>query len=80
MAKPNPARDYMEFAVSLPKDVSDVSIHIFDVTGRQVKAQTGLSPTGLFTWKTDGNPAGVYFFRLIADGKIWQSGKIILNK
>lgn len=80
VAKPNPARDFVDFSISLPVDAVDVSIRIFDVNGRQVEAQNGLSPIDSFTWSTDGYSAGVYFYHLIADGKILHSGKIVLNK
>jgi Secretion system C-terminal sorting domain len=79
-AKPNPAKDFVDFSIALPTDVTDVSIRIFDVNGKQVKAQNGLTPLSTFTWNTEGSSVGVYFYHLITDGKVRQSGKILLNK
>ncbi|MBX2892668.1 MAG: zinc-dependent metalloprotease [Saprospiraceae bacterium] len=79
-ASPNPARDFVGFSISLPGEVKEASIRIFDVNGRLVQAQHGLTSTGTFTWNPAGNPAGVYFYHLAADGKVLKSGKIILSK
>lgn len=79
-ASPNPARDFVNFSISLPGEVKEASIRIFDVNGRLVQAQHGLTSTVTFTWNTAGNPAGVYFYHLAADGKVLKSGKIILSK
>ncbi|NUQ24014.1 MAG: T9SS type A sorting domain-containing protein [Saprospiraceae bacterium] len=79
-ASPNPARDLVNFSVSLPEGVKEAALRIFDVNGRQVHAQSGLAQAGSYIWQTGAHPSGVYFYHLTADGKVLRSGKIILNK
>ncbi len=77
---PNPARDFVDFSISLPREVKEATLRIFDVNGRQVQFQSGLATVGSYTWQTGGHPSGVYYYHLTADGKVLKSGKIILNK
>ncbi len=77
---PNPARDFVDFSISLPGEVKEATLRIFDVNGRQVQFQSGLATVGSYTWHTGGHPSGVYYYHLTADGKVLKSGKIILNK
>lgn len=79
-ARPNPAKDYVEFVISLPDSTADVSILIFDLNGKQAIASHNLSPVGSFVWNTADHRAGIYFYHIIADGKIQKRGKIVLNK
>jgi hypothetical protein len=67
---PNPFNPSTAIRFSLPK-ASSVSLMIFDVLGRQVAVltQEHFNP-GVFSvrWNAGNNPAGVYFYRLEADG------------
>ncbi len=78
---PNPFNPVTTFAFSLPTE-SDVSIKLYDVTGRVVRTlideemepgfhQTVLHATGL--------PSGVYFARMVA-GRFSETRKITLLK
>ncbi|MCO6491025.1 MAG: zinc-dependent metalloprotease [Phaeodactylibacter sp.] len=80
VVRPNPASDFVDFQFSVSSNHTNVSIHIFDMNGRQVKWESGLASGGSFTWYTKGNPAGVYFYQLVVDGAVWQRGRVILSK
>lgn len=78
--QPNPAKDFVDFSFTLPKEAVDASIRIYGASGKLLMQQTGLPIMGSFTWETAANPSGVYFYHLQVDGAVLQSGKIILNK
>ena len=80
VVRPNPASDFVDFQFSPSGNFENASIHIFDITGRQVKTESRLSPDSTFTWYTGENPTGVYFYQLLVDGAAQQRGKVILNK
>ena len=66
---------------SLPKS-SDVSIDIFDITGRKMETlQSGFQPAGehSIVWNTVNKPSGIYFYRLRA-GETTQTQKCILMR
>jgi hypothetical protein len=77
---PNPARDYVQFSFLLPKDSKEASIVITDLHGRSITKLECHSPEGMTMWETNGYPGGIYFYRIVLDGIIKQSGKIVLSK
>ena len=77
---PNPASDYVQFSFLLPKDSEAASIVITDLHGRSVKKLEYHAPEGMTTWETNDYPGGIYFYRIVLDGVIKQSGKIVLSK
>lgn len=78
--QPNPAGNHATFYLNLSPETENIAVQVRDFNGRLVARFTGLSPHSMIEWDTAGNPSGVYFFQLTADGSIRQSGKIILNK
>lgn len=77
---PNPAGDYVDFSISLPGNTKEIALLISDINGRQILHQHGLAPTGTFVWNTNGLGSGLYFYHLIAEGRVLKSGKIVLSK
>lgn len=67
---PNPVTESATISYRLPR-ASDVSIGIYDVVGREVAMIfSGFREDGAHTivWNAQSLPAGVYSFRMIADG------------
>lgn len=56
---------------------SDISLSLFDVTGRLLRREHFASPR--FQFDRKGLPSGVYLFRLETDGRLIGNGKIIVN-
>lgn len=77
---PNPAGAHVDFSISLPENTKDIALLISDINGRQVLHQHGLAPTGTFVWHTNSLSSGLYFYHLIAEGRVLKSGKIVLSK
>jgi len=77
---PNPAGAHVDFSISLPGNTKEITLLIRDINGRQVLHQHGLAPTGTFVWHTNSLGSGLYFYNLIAEGRVLKSGKIVLSK
>jgi len=78
--QPNPASDVVSFTFALPESTRSASLRVFDVNGRAVFQKDGLPPSGTYLWETVGNPSGIYFYHLLTEGSIRNSGKLVLNK
>ena len=78
--QPNPASDYVVFAFTFPKNIQSVSVSIFDANGKVVSNQENIAASDTYIWKSNGIPSGIYFYKVVENGTIHQSGKIILNK
>lgn len=82
---PNPASSSVNFAYYLPRP-ADVTLSIFDVSGRQVRVlKQGGQIAGYHstTWNglnADGRrvAAGVYLYRLVVDGKVAGQRKVVI--
>lgn len=69
---PNPARDATTISFALPEAVSNATVKIFDITGRQIKTlNLNSREAGVvnYSWNLTGDngariPAGVYVYRL----------------
>ncbi|MFM9949596.1 MAG: T9SS type A sorting domain-containing protein [Saprospiraceae bacterium] len=77
---PNPAKEFVNFALNLPQGSTNVHIRIYDLNGRLVKQQSGLEAKDIFIWHTDEYAPGIYYYTLIAGNAIRQDGKLILSK
>jgi len=74
--RPNPARGYVTFGFHLPTK-ADVLLGVYDLTGRRIRTLlSGQRQAGSHAVTWDGStdagptaPSGVYFARLLVDGK-----------
>ncbi|MDR1592529.1 MAG: tail fiber domain-containing protein [Prevotellaceae bacterium] len=78
---PNPFNQTTSISYWLPETVSNASLYIYDLQGKQLK-QTALSQYGEGTYTISGSefPAGVYLYALIADGKEIDMKRMILTE
>jgi hypothetical protein len=80
-AGPSPARGRTVISYSLPR-VGDMSLVVYDVTGRPVQAlASGRRAAGRYTvtWNASGAAAGIYFCTLESGGRS-TSRKIVLSE
>jgi len=77
---PNPARDAVTFTYVLPEGTSSTALRVFDVNGRAVFQKDGLPSAGVYVWETLSNPSGIYFYQLLVEEAIMESGKLIISK
>jgi hypothetical protein len=85
-AHPNPVRGTANIVYAVPT-ASDVSLNVYDVTGRQVRAlASGRQEAGYHAAQFDGRddsgkllPGGVYFYRLQANGQS-KTQKLTLSR
>lgn len=75
--QPNPATAFVTF--TLPSQMSDGTLRIFDLNGKVVQEFTNLQAESTMLWNTGDSPGGIYFYHFIS-GANTSSGKIILNK
>ncbi len=73
---PNPAKDVVWFE-NKSTEFTDFNIEIYNTLGAKIKEIRGAN--GKIEWQTDGQPTGVYFYK-ISSGGVWlDSGKLILE-
>ncbi len=74
---PNPAKNVINLEYSVRED-EQVNFELIDVLGRfQLKTQ--LNASNLHQINLDNFSAGIYFYRLIKNEKVTQSGKLIIE-
>jgi len=81
-ATPNPTRDAARFDLALP-EAATVTLAVYDVSGRQVGdaiEQPFAAGRHQLTWRSPGARAGVYFVRLLTDGRLRARRAIVLVK
>ena len=79
---PNPFNPYTTIKYGLPKD-SKITIEVFDVLGRRVAVLVDQYQTaGLYevVFHADELPSGMYIYRMIANGSVVISKKMLLVK
>ena len=78
---PNPSSEETWIDFSIPKNVNQASIYIYDLQGRQVK-RIDLSERGnsFIMIRAGELSAGRYLYTLIADGKEVGTKKMILTE
>jgi len=79
---PNPFNNETTITYTLPQD-GEVSLKVFDLQGREVAALgTGHQALGTHSmvWNAEGMASGVYFIRLMVDGRWSMARKVVLMK
>jgi phosphodiesterase/alkaline phosphatase D-like protein len=82
---PNPFNPSTDISIGIPFE-SDIALGVFDLLGREVKVlYRGKITPGRHTFSWDGRdrsgnslPSGTYFSRLIANGGLWITRKMLL--
>lgn len=78
---PNPFSTTTSIAINVPEATRSAALFIYDMTGKQIK-QIEISERGNVTISvtSEGLPAGMYLYSLIADGKVASTKRMILTK
>ncbi len=80
VARPNPTRGQVLFQLELPSPAT-VSAGIYDIAGREVAdLHRGPAAAGvtMLTWDSAGSRAGVYWLRVVHDGRGATRGFVVL--
>jgi uncharacterized repeat protein (TIGR01451 family) len=73
---PNPMGDEARLEVlGLPDRLGDFRLQVFDLQGNVVRDLSATTP--FFVLKKENLPVGMYFFRVLEEGKLVGSGKLI---
>jgi hypothetical protein len=76
---PNPFSDRTRISFMIPS-ATHVTLRVYDVTGSVVETLVdGEKASGLYsvTWNATDTNNGIYFYRMVADGKVF-TGKVAL--
>ena len=78
---PNPFSEKTTIAFTLPQDVENAMICIYDMNGTQLE-QINITERGSSSVQIDGYKlnAGMYLYSLIADGKVIDTKRMVLTK
>lgn len=78
---PNPFSETTTIAMTLPEDVAEAYIYIYDLQGRQVMA-IPVEGRGATSVRVDGKTLspGMFIYTLIADGKEVATKRMILTE
>lgn len=75
---PNPMGDEARLTVlGLPEQFGDFRLQVFDLQGNAVRDMASATP--VFLLKKAELPSGVYFFRVLAEGRLVGSGKVVVE-
>ena len=80
LPRPNPARDAVRFGVSLPR-ASRVGLAVYDVAGREVGEylERGFAAGNhSLEWKAAPGRTGIFFARLLVNGRLAGARRIVL--
>ena len=79
--KPNPFSGTTTIPVSIPESVQTAFIYVYDLTGKKVQ-QTDITARGKLNVQLDASALtdGMYLYSLIADGKVVQTRRMIVEK
>jgi hypothetical protein len=80
---PNPFNPETTIAFQLKSSVKNAKIEIYNIRGQKqttLKLDEATRAAGQVVWKADTMSSGVYFYRLVADGKTIETRKAILMK
>ena len=79
--KPNPFSATTAIPVSIPADVQQAFIYVYDLTGKKV-LQQDISARGKHDVTLDASALadGMYLYSLIADGRVVQTRRMIVEK
>jgi hypothetical protein len=82
--RPNPARHHVSFELALPEE-ADVDLQIFDIQGRRVYTMVDRRiEAGYHVVRWDGaeggagGGSGIYFARLLVDGRPFAQRRIVM--
>ncbi|MBQ9498575.1 MAG: T9SS type A sorting domain-containing protein [Bacteroidaceae bacterium] len=79
--KPNPFSTATDIEVSVPETVQTAILYIYDLQGKKVQ-QVDINARGKQTVRVDGADLaeGMYLYSLIADGKVVETRRMIVEK
>lgn len=77
-AAPNPANN--QFSVSLSEAFNGhLSLRLFDLTGKMVRESNAVQPAAILGMSTADLPAGVYFYKLMADNRELKTARLLIS-
>ena len=79
--KPNPFSTATDIEVSVPENVQTAFLYVYDLQGKEVQ-QVDITARGKQTIKVDAADLaeGMYLYSLIADGKVVETRRMIVEK
>lgn len=80
IALPCPAKEYITFLYSLPENVKNASIKIYNIMGAMLSDNPVDTKSKKITVNTSGLGNGIYFYCLCIDGKTHYSNKMYIIK
>ena len=76
---PNPARDYLKIKIE-GRHFSTGYFHLFNALGQEVLKQVIFVGTEVSQFSLSAFDDGIYFYKIVMDGKERKSGKVVVNR
>ena len=81
IAFPNPASEMVQFHYKVKKEYANMSIRIWDSTGKLIDELTiQESKTGFLSWDTQEVETGFYFYSICTNENVLASGKLVVSR
>lgn len=77
-AVPNPANDYLNIRYTAPQDATNLTVQLFNATGRAVAEERLAGTEGAQQIDLSRLSAGLYYLRFISNGKLISTQKIVI--
>ena len=77
---PNPARDYVTFAYSMPSKTEAILLVITDPTGKEITQLPFTNLSGELLWDTRTIPTGLYYYTVLSGTDRLASGTVSIVK
>ena len=77
---PNPARDYVTFAYSVPSKTEAILLVITDPTGKEITQLSFTNLSGELLWDTRTIPTGLYYYTVLSGTDRLASGTVSIVK
>ena len=77
---PNPARDYVTFAYSVPSKTEAILLVITDPTGKEITQLPFTNLSGELLWDTRTIPTGLYYYTVLSGTDRLASGTVSIVK
>ncbi len=77
--RPNPTSGSTNIAYMLPENMTDATLVVFDLSGKQISSQSITNQNSAVEVNTSNWPTGTYVYSIVVDGRVLARKKMIVQ-